>query len=163
MSSRYECAAKIARFAVVAGTVWVGACVQGPVLEQGAASVSNDALRAAIEGSVGVPSLGAARVERAYRWHPTRSETVLVWITCRGAGDSRACVAAAGRVRAGRVVVMVAQPVGWSVPQIGETANPGELVVSGDDGRGTWRQAVRYETDHGGAVFFERKLYSDGM
>jgi hypothetical protein len=86
---------------------------------------------------------------------------MVVWLTCRGNGDARACVLSAGRLRDGRATVVGWQNVGWSQAVVGDTANPSELVIEGDDGHGTWRQALRYEQE-GASVHFDRRYYADG-
>lgn len=138
----------------------------GVVLQRGAGSVSHDVLQAAIEHRVGIPELGPARVERSWRWNVGHGDPLLVWVTCRGGGDTRACAVTVGRAVDGNVQVLANEPAGWSVPVISETADRNELVVTGEDGRGTWRQTVRYRTHPEGGhetIAFSRRQYSDGI
>lgn len=125
-------------------------------------NVDRAVLRAAVEARVGEPLLGPARVERVYRWRPAPSRTLLVWVTCRGQGDTRGCTVAVGEQGDAGLRVLANEPVGWSVPQLAATADPALLVISGSDGRGTWTQSMRFDGAEGGTITFARRVYQDG-
>jgi hypothetical protein len=146
-----------------AGGAATGMAGGGAVLSLGAGDANPDALRQSVEARVGIPDLGPARVERVWQWNVGEAQPVVVWVTCRGSGDTRACAVAAGRIGGGNVQVLGVEAAGWSVPQLSETADRRELLIAGDDGRGAWRQQLRYAPEGGGAVAFGRRMYADGM
>jgi hypothetical protein len=119
--------------------------------------IDPDVLRAAVEAQVGSASQGAARVERVVRWRPRAAQPLVVWVTCRGSGDGRACVLSVGRITPAGVSVLGNEPVGWTVPSLSEmTAD--EVLISGNDGRGTWREQLRFLDERGGGVTFTRRF-----
>lgn len=113
----------------------------------------------------GAESAGPVRAHASYRWRPRAGEELWLLMACQGDGAARACAIAVARwvhtdAGAGFDVAAV-EPVGWSRAQLGETADRGELVIAGEDGRGNWRQAVHYVSDRRLAQF-GRRVYVEG-
>jgi len=62
-----------------------------------------------------------------------------------------------------RITLLGEDPAGWSIPAVSEGQGREELLVTGDDGRGDWRQLLRFEEESGGRVRFARRRYAGGM
>jgi hypothetical protein len=142
-----------------------GRCVADVVFaERGPGpGVADDVLRAAVDARApqGTPP---SQLRGVWRWRPEPERELLVWITCRGDGESRACAVSVGEPRGATAVRLLStELVGWSVPRVGEAAVRWEVWIEGYDGRGAWQQALRFLADNGGTIAIGRRRYQDGL
>ncbi len=121
--------------------------------------VAEPVLRDAVEERVGVPENGPAQVEKTWTWRPRPGTSYVVWSTCRGEGDTRACALSVGVASVGKVDVRAHAATAWSIPEVAVDGGPGTLRLAGDDDRGKWRQTLEARGD--GTVTFGPRTHSE--
>lgn len=130
-----------------------------PPLADGS-DVPEATLRDAAEPDVGAPDMGPAEVVKSWTWHPNDGHSdYVVWVTCRGSGDSRNCGIAVGVPGSGkgRIDVRAHANAGWSPARVQLDDGRTRLRVEGDDGKGAWTQALELLQD--GTVKFGKRTY----
>ena len=136
----------------------------GPPLEPFGAPASIPATGDALLTALGsrLPASGdpdaAGEVDGAWRWRPAPGAELLVYVACRGAGDTRGCVLAVAQVADGSVTLVGAAPAGWDPPTVALGADATDLAVTGQSGRGDFGQDVHYR---GGAIVFDDPVWGE--
>lgn len=121
--------------------------------------VAQPVLRDAVEERVGVPEMGPAEVERVWTWRPRPGTSYVVWSTCRGEGDARACTLSVGVASVGKVDVRAHAATAWSIPSVAVDGGPGTLRLAGDDDHGKWTQTLDARPD--GSIGFGPRTYPE--
>lgn len=106
----------------------------------------------------------SAQADREGEWRPLANVTLRTRVICEGTFVARACRVEIERpaTDAGPALLLAREPCGQSAPILGTDSDRMTLILTGEDGRGGWRQSAMF-IEAGPSIRWTRRRYDDGL